>query len=106
MPRLLLTGSDSGNTKNPNKKFIPARNADIKNGALGEISPKRPPIRGPKINPIPNAAPISPKFLALSFSEDKSARYAVAVGIVDPVIPAISFPKKSTHKAPENPRII
>ena len=70
--RLLFTGSDSGKTKNPNKKFTPARNADIKNGALGEISPKRPPIRGPKINPIPNAAPISPKFFALSFSEDMS----------------------------------
>ena len=78
----------------------------MKNGALGEISPNTPPISGPKMKPSPKAAPIKPKFFAFFFfSDDISARYAVAVGIVEPVIPAMSFPTNNIHIALDSPRI-
>ena len=64
---LLFSGaSDSGRTKNPNKKFRPVRNAERKNGAREFISPKTPPSAGPSIKPTPKAAPIMPKFFAFS----------------------------------------
>ena len=60
----LSASSDSGTTIKPYAQFSNAKTAATKNGARGEIWPKRPPASGPKINPIPNDAPINPKLCA------------------------------------------
>ena len=56
------------------KKFKKDKNADKKNGALTSISPIKPPITGPSINPKPKAAPITAKFFFLSFASEISAK--------------------------------
>ena len=56
----------SGKTKNPKHMFKKAKPAAAKNGALAENSPKTPPNKGPRTNPMPNAAPIRPKFCDFS----------------------------------------
>ena len=72
--RRLPSGNDSGRTKKPKMQFAKTKNADKKNGARELISPKIPPNIGPKINPIPKAAPIRPKFFAFSAGVEISAK--------------------------------
>ena len=76
-----------------------------KNGSLKFISPNIPPMNGPSIKPIPKAAPINPKFLALSSEEETSAKYAIAVGTVPPAIPPIILPTINTQSNDAKPNI-
>ena len=52
--------------------------AAAKKGARGPSSPSTPPMAGPRMNPMPNAAPTSPKFCARFSGGLMSARYAYA----------------------------
>ena len=45
-------------------KFSAVRPAVTMNGTRGPISPRKPPITGPMMNPSPKHAPIMPKFCA------------------------------------------
>ena len=56
---------DSGRTNKPYKKLSPDRAAARKNGYRKSCSPRIPPIRGPKIKPMPKHAPSMPKAAAL-----------------------------------------
>ena len=79
--------------------------AEKKNGSLKFISPNIPPMNGPSTKPIPKAAPINPKFLALSSEEETSAKYAIAVGTVPPAIPPIILPTINTQSNDAKPNI-
>ena len=48
-----------------------------------------PPIKGPRMTPMPNAMPISPKFLTFDFSSEISAMADNAIEILPPVKPSI-----------------
>ena len=85
--------------------MIPVKAAERKNGALELYSPSIPPSAGPRIKPIPKAAPIRPKFFARSPEADMSAKYAVAVGTVPPAIPAITRPTIKIVNVLEKPKI-
>jgi hypothetical protein len=54
-----------------------------------------PPIAGPKAKPIPNAIPIIPNALARFSFGVTSAIYAIAVGILEVVMPEMMRPRKS-----------
>src|SRR5438309_10209892 len=69
-------GSDSGRMKTPYRKFANERTAAAQNGARRSIAPRRPPIAGPTMNPIPNAAPSMPKRAARFSGGVTSATYA------------------------------
>jgi hypothetical protein len=60
-----LIESDSFKTKKPKPIFRNDMTPAAKNGTRDPNSPKRPPITGPMTKPIPNPAPMSPKFCAL-----------------------------------------
>ena len=59
------SGNDSGNANKPNATLASASAAATKNGAR-EPKPfaTNPPITGPSVKPLPQAAPMNPKFLA------------------------------------------
>src|SRR6184192_4178502 len=61
-------------------------------GLAGDINP---PIAGPNVNPMPNATPIRPNAPARFSFGVTSAMYAIAVGILEVVIPEIIRPRKS-----------
>ena len=66
--------------------------AAAKKGARGPSSPSTPPMAGPRMNPMPNAAPTSPKFCARFSGGLMSARYAYAGVYEAPAIPATARP--------------
>ncbi len=71
--------NDSLTKNNPKRKFNNEKPAATKNGACTpQPSPTIPQIAGPITKPKPNAAPIIPKFFALSSFVLISAIYAVA----------------------------
>ena len=61
-----------------------------------EGSESLPPMKGPMINPIPKAAPMRPKFLALSSGLVKSAIEAEAAEMLPLVIPANPLAKNNS----------
>ena len=56
------------------------------------------------MNPSPNAAPMSPKFLARSSIGETSAMYAWAVETLPPVKPSISRARKSSQSVCAAPK--
>ena len=58
----------SGRKKNAATAFVVASAPAIQNGNECDTLLNAPPMRGPKMNPMPNAAPISPIFADRSFS--------------------------------------
>jgi hypothetical protein len=57
-------------------KFEIDSTAAAQNGARRSIAPRTPPIAGPTMNPMPNAAPSMPKRAARSCGGVTSATYA------------------------------
>src|SRR6184192_3652711 len=61
-------------------------------GLAGDVNPR---LAGPNVNPMPNATPIRPNAPARFSFGVTSAMYAIAVGILEVVIPEIIRPRKS-----------
>ena len=100
----LLSLSVSLNSSSRSIRLSAPRKAIMKNGRAGlnhEItleSENIPPMNGPITNPTPNAAPIRPKFFALSLSVGlKSAIAEFATAMLPPVKPSKIRLKKRSH---------
>src|SRR5260370_27275141 len=91
-------GSDSGRTNRPQQTLARAMTAEAQNGSRGEMAPRSPPSAGPSMNPMPNAAPMSPKLAARFSGGVTSEIYAPAVLKLAAVMPQITLPSSSHQR--------
>ena len=68
--------SDSGRNMTTSIRLIAASPAATNAGTLWPNTDSAPPVTGPRMKPMPNAAPTSPKALPRSFSSVMSVMYA------------------------------
>ena len=85
---LAWAGRDSGSRNMAAMKFASERPAANQAGAAYPQWLRNPPIAGPKMNPRPNAAPMSPMPFARVSGVVVSAMNACAVETLAPAMPA------------------
>ena len=90
--RRFSAASVSGTAHQPNATLANAIAAVAKNGVRGPNSPRKPPTTGPRMNPTPKAAPMSPKFWARFSGGNRSATHALAIAKLVADMPATSRP--------------
>ena len=84
-----FSDSVSGNTQITSVKFDKAKAVAAHTGRVTLNSARAVPSPGPSTKPKPKATPISPKVFARFSGVDISAKTAVAVAAVPPLIPSI-----------------
>jgi len=97
------TGSVSRSTATARQKLSAVNAAAAKKGTRGPRPPSKPPITGPTIKPMPQAAPFKPKYLARWSGGMMSATTALAVANVAPAMPATIRPTNSQSSVGANP---
>ena len=96
-------GRVSRSTASAIRKLSAVNTAAAKNGTRGPYWPSKPPITGPITKPMPQAAPLRPKYLARFSGGMMSATTALAVAKVAPAMPAMRRPTKSQARVGARP---